>query len=467
MVAGFLQKSLVLWCGITVVLLSLNGLAFYHNMRTLVDNDHSVLRTQDVLSSLDGVLTTMNAAEAAQRGYIITGEESYLAPYTAATAGIWPQVARLQTLTADEPQQQQRLAPLRALIAARFAELQLTIGLRRDGSVAAATRVVLSDRGKDLMDALRGTVAGMRSAEVARLDRRTADSRRAAEVTTLSLLLATLANIALLGGLFVLIQRGIARTAQQLEERGRLAEREQAARGAAEAALRARDTFLSLASHELRTPLTALLGNAQLLRRFGQHDALDARAVRALDQIERQGERLRALTEQLLDTSRLQAGQLSIQTLPLDLAALVRQVVAEMRATAERHTLRVTGEEGPLRIAGDALRLEQVLHNLLGNAIKYSPDGGPITVRLAREGASALLEVADRGIGIPAPAQPQLFDRFFRAANAQTTGIGGLGIGLYVVKEVVTRHGGTIEVSSVEGQGTVFTIRLPLLDGAA
>ncbi len=466
LVRGFFQGSFLLWWGVTVALLSLNGFVFYHNTGTLVNNDRLVVHTQDVLSSLNDVLTTINAAEAGERGYIITGEDSYLQPYDAAVEQIWPQVARVQGLTADDPQQQQRIEPLRALIAARFAEMQLTIALRRTSSSAAAARVVLSDRGKNLMDALRAEISQMKDTELGLLDRRTAESHNAAQVTTLTLLLATAANIALLGGLFLLIQRGITRKAQQLEERGRLIRQEQAARATAETALRALDTFLSLASHELRTPLTAISGSAQLLRRrLLQEGGIAEGNERTLDLITRQVERLNLLTEQLLDTSRLQAGQLSIQPRPLDLTVLVHQVV-EAQATTTDHTLRVGGVDGPTMIAGDAVRLEQVLHNLVGNAIKYSPDGGPIDVRISRQGATVRVEVKDQGIGIPESAQAQLFQRFFRASNVSVKGIGGLGIGLYVVKEIVELHGGTVEVTSAEGKGSTFAIHLPLLESS-
>jgi signal transduction histidine kinase len=118
-------------------------------------------------------------------------------------------------------------------------------------------------------------------------------------------------------------------------------------------------------------------------------------------------------------------------------------------------------------IEGDDLRLEQVIQNLLQNAVKYSPEGGPIEVKVAREGEYAVIAVTDHGIGIPAASQPQLFQRFFRAGNVDASNISGMGIGLYVVKEIVSRHGGDVRVSSVEHQGTTFTVRLPLAAGAS
>jgi signal transduction histidine kinase len=170
----------------------------------------------------------------------------------------------------------------------------------------------------------------------------------------------------------------------------------------------------------------------------------------------------------MLDSTRLEHGQLSIERAAVDLAALARQVVAEIQPTLDtgRHTIRLLAETQPLMVLGDMLRLEQVLQNLIGNAVKYSPGGGEIVVRLAQQDAQAHIEVHDTGIGIPAGALPQLFQRFYRAGNAGTQQISGMGIGLYVVREIVTLHGGTVAVESCEGAGSIFTVQLPLLASA-
>jgi signal transduction histidine kinase len=164
----------------------------------------------------------------------------------------------------------------------------------------------------------------------------------------------------------------------------------------------------------------------------------------------------------LLDLSRLQMGQMTLERAPVDLGALARQIVEETRPTSSTHTFEYIGPDGPLMIDGDALRLEQVLQNLVQNAIKYSPAGGPVRVQVERHADMASMTVADEGVGIPAASLPQLFQRFYRAPNTGGGYISGLGIGLYVVKEIVTLHGGRIEVASVEGQGSTFTVWLPM-----
>ena len=238
------------------------------------------------------------------------------------------------------------------------------------------------------------------------------------------------------------------------------------ARHEAEQAVRVRDSFLSVAAHELKTPLTALHGNAQLLsRRLGGSERLSQGERRNVAAIIEASRRLNKLVDELLDHPRLAEGHLSLARLPLDLGELVGRVADEVRPTLRRHSLQLS-DGGPLPIMGDPMRLEQVLLNLVGNAAKYSPAGGPIELALERAEPWAVVRVRDRGIGIPASAMPQLFQQFYRAPNAVEQHIPGIGIGLHVVKELIERHGGTIGVESVEGEGSTFVVRLPLADAA-
>jgi signal transduction histidine kinase len=235
----------------------------------------------------------------------------------------------------------------------------------------------------------------------------------------------------------------------------------------AQNAVRVRDQFLSIASHELKTPLTALLGNAQLLqRRAIREGSFSARDQRALHVIADQATRLNKMIAALLDISRIEMGQLSIARVPMDLSALVCRVVAEIQPTLEQHSINYTDPGVPLWIEGDELRLEQVLHNLISNAVKYSPAGGIVAVRVEQREASVCAIVEDQGIGIPASSVPQLFTRFYRADNVNPQNISGMGIGLFVVKEIMTLHGGTVAVASQEGQGSTFTICLPIAAAA-
>jgi signal transduction histidine kinase len=245
------------------------------------------------------------------------------------------------------------------------------------------------------------------------------------------------------------------------QERAQMLVREQAARADAEAAVRLRDQFLSIASHELKTPLTALHGNIQLIqRRVARGEPFDERNRRLLDVLFEQAARFNRLIDAMLDISRIQTGQLALERGEVDVDRLARRVVSEMQQQLEQHRVRYIGGQ-PAPIEGDELRLEQVLQNLLHNAVKYSPDGGEIVVRVDRRAECACIAVTDQGIGIPQHALPRLGQRFYRADNADSQAFSGLGIGLYVVNQIVALHGGRMDVASTEGQGSTFTVTLP------
>jgi signal transduction histidine kinase len=240
-------------------------------------------------------------------------------------------------------------------------------------------------------------------------------------------------------------------------------EAEQAARARAEEAVRLRDTFLSIAAHELRNPLTSLLGQAQLLaRRLNAAAPMSEQNQRSLSMVISQAKRLDRLITDILDGARLETGQLVIRRAPFDFGALLREAVENLPSALGNHRLSYTIADEPLIVDGDAMRLDQVVQNLLSNAVKYSPSGGSIEVRAARSADEVVLSVRDQGIGVPAEALPKLFERFYRAANADTQRISGAGVGLYVVNEIVAQHGGRVSVESQPGHGSTFTITLPI-----
>jgi PAS domain S-box-containing protein len=254
-----------------------------------------------------------------------------------------------------------------------------------------------------------------------------------------------------------------ARTAAEAE-RERLLAAERAARAVAVAAVRARDTFLSIAAHELRTPVTGLKAGVQLLARRQARGALDpARLERMLTTLNEAADRLARLVDDLLDVARTRTGQLPLDPRPLDLDALAAAAVERARERLDgRHRLTLAAPAGPVPIAGDADRLDQVLANLLDNAVKYSPDGGEVAVCVRPDGTGACVSVRDAGIGLPAGAAEAIFAPFGRAANAAASHLPGMGLGLYISRGIVERHGGRIWAESAgEGQGTTVTLWLP------
>jgi signal transduction histidine kinase len=231
-----------------------------------------------------------------------------------------------------------------------------------------------------------------------------------------------------------------------------------------------KNDFLSMASHELRTPITSIQGFAeilQLLQVRGQ--SLDSPlSTRAINQIVEQSQCLTRLIEEMLDLTRLEQARLLFHFAPHDLLKTLAQVIESQALLSKQHALRLVLEEVQ---SGEAVigcfdeeRIVQVLSNLISNAIKYSPRGGEIEIGLRRtreQPGEALVWVKDRGIGIPAGALPHIFERFYRSEKLEHA-ISGLGIGLYLVKEIVTRHGGRVWVESTEGAGSTFSVQLPL-----
>jgi signal transduction histidine kinase len=238
-----------------------------------------------------------------------------------------------------------------------------------------------------------------------------------------------------------------------------------------------KDEFIALAAHELRNPLAALKARVQLLGRHraaataGTRPGNGDRDRREVDTIVQVTNRLLALTNDLLDVTYLQAGKLELHLAPHDLVPLVEGVAAQLAVVWQLtgSALRLDLPADAVRVLGDAPRIEQVLINLLTNAVKYSPEGIAIVLALRTEGAHVVVRVTDQGIGIPADQQGRLFGRFVRAENARARDIEGTGLGLFLCRQLVERHGGTIGLSSVEGQGTTVWFTLPLVtaDGDA
>ena len=233
-----------------------------------------------------------------------------------------------------------------------------------------------------------------------------------------------------------------------------------------------KDQFITIAAHELRTPLTAIMGFSSMLTvqtRRGRGPELADWQQEAINEIDEASGRMNALVKDLLDVTRIQAGRLELDLAPLDLVAIVRRCIARFQLSTEHHTFTVEVPEASVLLQADGPRLEQVFGNLLSNAIKYSPEGGPIaiTIRVDQEAGQAEVCIKDAGIGIPAEQQPQLFERFVRASNVHHYHITGTGLGLYVCRELVERHGGHIWFESTEGVGTTFFITLPLATTSA
>ena len=237
--------------------------------------------------------------------------------------------------------------------------------------------------------------------------------------------------------------------------------REQAARADAESANRGKDEFLAVLSHELRNPLAAIVSAAHLLEGVVRHDET---AARAREVIGRQARNLGCLVDDLLEVNRVMKGKVMLNRSPTDLSEVVRRCLATLGAAGrlERHLLKL--DLSPVWVDADALRLDQVVTNLMENAVKYTPGDGSIVVSLSTVGGHAVLDISDTGIGIPADLLPRMFDVFVQGDPGSRHSHGGLGIGLTVVRRMIELHGGSVTAASDgPGRGSTFTVRLPCI----
>jgi PAS domain S-box-containing protein len=231
----------------------------------------------------------------------------------------------------------------------------------------------------------------------------------------------------------------------------------------AQIANRMKDEFLAVLSHELRTPLNAIVGYSRLLR--GGILPPD-KAARGLDTLERNATWLTQIVEDVLDVSRIVSGKIRLDVQPVDLSLIVDNAVATIQPAADAKSIRVQAMIDPRvgPVSGDPGRLQQVVWNLVSNAVKFTPKEGRVQVRLERVNSHVEIVVSDTGIGIEPAFLPHVFERFRQAEGGTTRKTAGLGLGLAIVRHIVEMHGGTVEASSAgEGQGATFRVRLPLM----
>jgi len=256
---------------------------------------------------------------------------------------------------------------------------------------------------------------------------------------------------------------GVVGITRDITGRKRAEEEREALLAAAEEANRSKDQFLAVLSHELRTPLNAVLGWVGMLRTMSLEPAT---VTRALDAIDRNGRALTQLVSDLLDVSRIVSGKLRLETRAINLVSVVEAALDAIRPTADAKGIRLQSALDPRAgpVLGDPDRLQQVVWNLVVNAIKFTPRSGQVQVSLSRIDSHAAIVVSDTGVGIDPQLMPHVFERFRQGDSSSTRTHGGLGLGLALVKHLTELHGGTAEADSPgEGKGATFTVRLPLM----
>ena len=450
----------------SVILVMLNAL-FYWSFLKQKETSDRVNRSRKILQELETVLSSAKDAETGQRGYLLTGRESYLEPYNIAVKTIDQQIKQLKTLTVANPDQQQQIKSLEPLLTQKLAELKQTIDLRKNQGFKAAASVVLTNRGEQLMDQMRKLIQQMKEDENQQLQNWLTEKEENAQREQWTFLGGIVLTLFAFYLVYQAVQREITERRQAEASIKQLNEELEVRVQKRTAELKEANTnllysnqeleqFAYVASHDLQEPLRAVNSYAQLIARKYQGN-LDAKADKYLGYIMEGATRMQQLINDLLSFSRV--GTQRKPLVPTACEVVLTQVLDNLKvAITESHAV-VTHDPLPT-VIGDATQLIQLFQNLIGNAIKFHGQEPPLVHITALEQENEwAFEVRDNGIGI----EPEYFERIFTIFQRlhSRSEYPGTGIGLAVCKKIVERHGGRIWVESTPGVGTTFHFTIP------
>lgn len=460
------KKTIVMLGLASVILVTLNAL-FYRSFIKQKETSERVNQSQKVLQKLESVLSSVKDAETGQRGYLLTGRESYLEPYHLAVKTIELQFAALRQLTVADPDQQQQLSIVEPLVGKKLAELKETIDLRRNKGFEAATQVVLTNQGKELMDQIRMVIQQMQGKKYQQLQTWLKEKEEEAQRVQLTFLVGIVLNLIAFYLVYHAIQQETTERRQaeaslkQLNEEleARVQERT-AALNEANASLvhsnRELEQFAYVASHDLQEPLRAVNSYTQLLARKYEGN-LDAKADKYIGYIIEGATRMQQLINDLLEFSRV--GTRAKELKPTACEAVLSQVRDNLMVAIAETNAVVTHEPLPT-VMGDEIQLIQLLQNLISNAIKFRREEPPrVHVSAVQREKEWAFEVRDNGIGMESEYFERIFMIFQRLHSRSE--YPGNGIGLANCKKIVERHGGCIWVESTPGVGTTFHFTIP------
>jgi signal transduction histidine kinase len=489
-----IERKLPLILFFTVVVLTVVGFALYEYTGSVHDAADIEKQAQNTVSKLDEILRLTVDVESAVSGFIITGNDSYLTPYETAKPKIAQNVAQLKAMMADTPSELGDVQSLETSTAEYFAQAESKIERRKTEGFDATISSLGNSSERSITATIRTSIDRLKTAELQLLDEREKSLDQNFYRTIWVLIIGCLSGIFALGLANLVVSREIRkrRTAEraltdanhelevrieerteELEkvneslrlvasEREELLKKEQSARREAEIANRLRDEFMATVSHELKTPLNSILGWARMLK---AGDLDESQVKKALGTIIKNSETQNRLIEDLLDVARIISGKLVLEFEPVDPSELIHDTIQSIQPLAQAKRIEIVedlgNEVGSLSISGDRNRLTQVFTNLLTNAVKFTPEGGRIEVRVDATEAHLNVSVKDNGIGITPEFLPKVFERFRQDVSGATNN-GGLGLGLAIVRQLVEMHGGSVQVRS-DGvdQGSEFTVELP------
>ena len=441
-----LLSSRHIFIGVLVCLtLGINALVAYFNIGQLIGGNRQLVRTVSVVSELENVVGSVKDAEISQRSFVLTGNATYLSAFKTARSRL---SASLQDLSEDatDAQQQSSLPILKSAVASRMEIAERGIVMRQKSGLQAATDLVESGAGARENRRIRNIVSEMRAREGDLLESRTTQAGEAADDATRTFWIETLVSFLFLGLITFLLGRAV-RQNRQLEGAYRDLKRAEGMR----------DNLTAMLVHDLRTPLTGLLTPLQMLE-AEMLGPLDENQREVVHISHRSGQRLLGMVNALLDVSKMEAGEFVIHAQTIEVEPVLTRVIQIARPMEDGEGASIIAHCHQKTVTADPDLLERVLINLLGNALKFTPAKGQITLdaRPAQNQGKTRFAVKDDGPGIAPEFQDKIFEKFGQVENRQAGAKFSTGLGLTFCKLAVEAHGGQIGVQSEAGKGSTF-----------
>ena len=495
-------KQLAVSFMISVVLLLIPTAICYYSLVQLFNSSRWVTHTHQVIDQMERLLSQIRDAETSVRGYMLTGEKKMLDPYYQSSRASAKTYDYIKFLTSDNPVQQHTLPELKMHIQKRLTILD---SLKYNKDTSKVLRMSMITEGSHEMDNVRDMISLMQQRERHLLVLRSHKEQRYMTFTSISVVVLGLIALAIIYWFFIrlrhsinkvlLLQNELRKKDASINNRlatiegftNKISEGDYSIRlddqekdllgsvsssinrmatslgyafGALQQQIRKKDEFISIASHELKTPLTSIKATMQMLGKHEFTNENDRKIHPFIIRANKQVKRLSGIVDNLLDVGRLSQESVQLNKAHFLLYEAVQECTAEIFSVVKTHELVINGVKA-VEVFADKFRIEQVIVNLISNAIKYSPNANRVEVNIETEGDMVKVSVRDFGIGIPQEHLPYLFERYYRAHESSQS-FAGIGLGLYISYEFIKRHSGDMGVISENGSGSTFWFTLPV-----